>query len=412
MRKRKNEEAEALLKISEKINSGLLLEDILNNVYESFHLIIPYNRIGVALLEKDQKENQIVKARWSRSDLPKRELKEGYSAPLKGSSLETILKTGKPRILNDLKAYYKKRPQSHSTELILSEGILSSLTCPLVAFGNPVGFIFFSSSKPNTYKTIHAGLFLKIAGQVSACVEKAKLYQKLADLNDLKNKFIGMASHDLKNKLVVIHEGLSSLLDGLCGEISKPQKKQIYMLLRKSELMNALLNDFLDAAIIESGTFEIRKKKIALPRLLENCYAGCLLLAKKKHIDLKMATEKSASIQANLDAPKITQVVTNLITNAVKFSLPNTSILIRSLVSGRKIRIIVQDHGQGIPKEEIPNLFQFFTKTSTKPTQNERTFGLGLAISKFIIEAHKGKISVESQLGKGSTFTISLPIGA
>ena len=221
-----------------------------------------------------------------------------------------------------------------------------------------------------------------------------------------------MASHDLNNTLAVINEGLSSLLDGLCGEISKPQKKHIHMLLRKSEMMNAILNDFLDASIIESGTFEIRKKKIALPQLLENCYVGCLPLAKKKHIDLKMATEKSASIQANIDAPKITQVVTNLITNAVKFSHPNTSIMIRSLVSGRKIRIIVQDHGQGIPKEEIPNLFQFFTKTSTKPTQNERTFGLGLAISKFIIEAHKGKISVESQLGKGSTFTISLPIGA
>ena len=144
----RNREAQKLDQITARINAGLLLDDILENVYYDFRKIIPYNRIGFSLIEND---GQVVRARWAKSDQPEVKLTTGYVAPLEGSSLQTILTTGRPRILNDLAEYLERKPDSESTRLIVAEGIRSSLTCPLIADGVPVGFIFFSSIQPNAF---------------------------------------------------------------------------------------------------------------------------------------------------------------------------------------------------------------------------------------------------------------------
>jgi diguanylate cyclase (GGDEF)-like protein len=173
-------EVERLSKITEKVNAGLVLDEVLNYFYESFLTLIPYNRIGLALLED---EGRFVRARWARSDSTEIHLKEGYSAPLEGSSLEEILRTGKPRILNDLEGYLSDHPKSESTELIVQEGMRSSLTCPLIALGKPIGFLFFSSTEVDTFKDVHQDLFMRIAGQLSVILEKSRLYQQVIELN-------------------------------------------------------------------------------------------------------------------------------------------------------------------------------------------------------------------------------------
>jgi transcriptional regulator with GAF, ATPase, and Fis domain len=184
------EELRTLSKVTEKINAGLDLDEVLNLVFESFWPLIPYDRIGFSLLEQNA---TVVRVRWARSDAPDMKIARGYSAPLAGSSLQRILETGQPRILNDLRQYLGEHPASESTRLIVEEGMRSSLTCPLVAMGKPIGFIFFSSMEPQTFKNAHVEIFLQIAGQLSMIVEKARLYE---ELNQLKNKFPEMAEHD------------------------------------------------------------------------------------------------------------------------------------------------------------------------------------------------------------------------
>ena len=103
-----------------------------------------------------------------------------------------IIDTGKPRILNDLEEYLSEHPDSESTHLIVEEGMRSSLTCPLIALGKPLGFIFFSSMQKNTYRDIHVELFLQIAAQLGLIAEKGKLYENSVELNVLKNKFLGI----------------------------------------------------------------------------------------------------------------------------------------------------------------------------------------------------------------------------
>ncbi|MBI3202135.1 MAG: GGDEF domain-containing protein [Myxococcales bacterium] len=166
--------------VTEKINAGLYLEEIADHVYQSFRELIPYDRIGLALLEQD---DQVLRARWARAEYEAVGIRRGFSAPMKGSSLERLLESRKPRILNDLEAYHETHPRSESTAKILSEGVRSSLTCPLLTAGRAVGFLFFSSLKRNAYASQHVQVFQEIANTLSVVVERAHMLEQLAKLN-------------------------------------------------------------------------------------------------------------------------------------------------------------------------------------------------------------------------------------
>ncbi len=161
-----------------KINSGLLLEEALDHVFESFSSLIPYDRLALVVIEKT---SQTVKLRWARSIVPMPLLSIGYSGKMTRSSLEKILSTRQPRIINSLTEYLSLNPHSESTALMVSAGIRSSLTCPLIAMDRPVGFLFFSSLSENTYRDAHADLYVRIANHLSVILDKNLQYQELLE---------------------------------------------------------------------------------------------------------------------------------------------------------------------------------------------------------------------------------------
>jgi diguanylate cyclase (GGDEF)-like protein len=190
--------------VSRAIVQGMYLDEVLDHIYESFRPLIPYDRIGCALLEANA---AIARARWARSDSRNVQLKVGFSARMASSSLRTVIDTGQPRIINDLVGYLQEHPRSISTKKIVAEGIQSSLTCPLVALGRPVGFLFFSSSEIGRYATLHQETFLRLADLVSLAVEKSRLYDEMARLNaDLLQ-----ARQILERQAT--HDGLTGLLN-------------------------------------------------------------------------------------------------------------------------------------------------------------------------------------------------------
>jgi class 3 adenylate cyclase len=176
--------------IARRVNAGLLLEDVLDDFYREAREIFPYDRIGFSLLEED---GRVVRARWARSELGPLRLGRGYAARLEGSSLEAILRTGRPRVLNDLAAYLEEKPSSESTRLVVEEGVRSSLTCPLVANGVPIGFLFFSSRHVGAYRDAHVEAYERIASQLSVIVEKGRLISELSEQKaalEVRNRFI------------------------------------------------------------------------------------------------------------------------------------------------------------------------------------------------------------------------------
>jgi GAF domain-containing protein len=158
-----NSGVERLYQLSSKIVAGASLEESLEHIYLSFHDLIPYDRIGYADVDI---ENQTARARWSKAN-GRILLRNGYSASLIGSSLSLVIENRRPRVLDDLPAYLENRPNSHSTKVMVAEGIKSSMTCPLFVDDAPTGLLFFSSRQRDTYSKSHVTLMKAIASNLA-----------------------------------------------------------------------------------------------------------------------------------------------------------------------------------------------------------------------------------------------------
>ena len=170
-------EHEQLWQIIERINRGVGIEEILDFIFEEFRDLVPYDRISYAVVEH---ATGLVVARWTRSDGERPGIVAGYSQPLAKSSLAEIFRSGQPRIINDLEAYLREHPLSEGTLKLVGEGMRSSLTCPLVAGGLPVGFLFFDSRIPGAYSARHLDPFQQVAGILSGLLERGRMFSELA----------------------------------------------------------------------------------------------------------------------------------------------------------------------------------------------------------------------------------------
>lgn len=171
-------ELTSLGSLTEKINLAVSLDDVLEHVWDSFRMVVPYNRIGFAEIDS---EERAVRAVWARSDASVIKIDTGYSAPIDSTTLGNILMTGTPRVIGDLESYLEKHPSSEATQAIVAEGMKSSLTVPLRAMGNDVGFLFFSSQTRGVYTDEHIRLLEGISGQLSLAIEKSRLYDSLVE---------------------------------------------------------------------------------------------------------------------------------------------------------------------------------------------------------------------------------------
>lgn len=238
----------------------------------------------------------------------------------------------------------------------------------------------------------------------------AHAVRKLVDLNQLKSRFLGIAAHDLRNPLTSIR-GLSEiLLSGAAGSLTQEQHEYLSIINTASDGMLALVNNLLDISVIESGKLEIQTREDSLQDVITERIRIYRNLAKEKNITL--AHDLSQVPDHPFDRSKIAQVVDNLLGNAIKFSHPDSRITVSLDVKGSMARVSVTDEGVGIPAQEQAHIFGEFQKASVRPTGGEKCTGLGLAIAKRIVEAHQGSLSVVSQIGAGSTFTFTLPLGS
>ena len=406
-------------RIINQINAGLLLDEILENTYRDFREIIPYNRIGLSRIEDN---GQTVRSCWVKSDQAPVRLRKGYAAPLEGSSLQRIIETGQPRIINDLEAYLRAKPRSASTRLIVAEGMRSSLTCPLIANGRPIGFLFFSSVEPNTYDSVHVETFLQIAERLSLIVwqgwqasellaQKEIIEQQneeLERLNEMKNTFLGMAAHDLRNPISVIQTASYLLEEALAALDNEQWNFVVGEVFRQTNHMLNLVNNLMDVSLIESGRLELEIEPLSLADVLEEAVRHHAGLAESKGSTVILEKVPAGAVMA--DATRLRQVLDNLISNAVKFSPRGSTVIVRVEKTADHWWIGIQDEGPGLSREDQEGLFQYFVRLSARPTGGETSTGLGLAISRRMVEAHGGEIGVESEAGEGATFWFTLPL--
>lgn len=411
-------ESEHLGRITTQINQGLLLDEVLDKVFESFQGVIPYNRIGFSLIGED---GTSVVARWARSDLGALNLGAGYRASLAGSSLQGILDTGRPRIINDLEAYLAGKPDSESTRLIVEEGIRSSLTCPLIVNGQPVGFMFFSSVRPHEYQPEHVSVFQSIAAQLSVIVDKGRLAsdldaqrqemeqqnEGLRRLDAIKNRFLGMVAHDLRNPIASIQMSAELLADPTAELDEEHRRDFLSDINRQARYMVELIDDLLDVTKIESGQLDLHWEPIELGEFLEETVRRHGNLAARKGTSVKLTSRRNGVVHA--DRKRLRQVMDNLISNVVTYSPAGSTVAVSHRHDNGSWTVDVTDQGPGLTNADRQSLFEYFATLSAKPTGGENSTGLGMAITRRAVEAHGGEIGVDSEPGEGSRFWFTIP---
>ncbi|MCX7671184.1 MAG: HAMP domain-containing histidine kinase, partial [Anaerolineae bacterium] len=237
----------------------------------------------------------------------------------------------------------------------------------------------------------------------------AKQNAELERLNALKNQFLGMAAHDLRNPLAVILSYTEFLLDDLRDGLSATHIEFLETIQSSARFMLQLVSDLLDISIIESGRLDLQMDAVDLTALVRHSVTLNQVLAERKRI--KIAFQADADIPLMfVDAGKIRQVLDNLLSNALKYSHEGTTVLVTLSREAQEVLLTVTDQGQGIPPEEMHKLFQWLGKTSVRSTAGEKSSGLGLAIARRIVEGHGGRLWAESEVGKGTTFYVALPI--
>ncbi|NUN10004.1 MAG: hybrid sensor histidine kinase/response regulator [Ignavibacteriaceae bacterium] len=239
--------------------------------------------------------------------------------------------------------------------------------------------------------------------------EIAKKNLLLEKLNEDKNKFLRIAAHDLRNPISAILSFSTMLIDDVSVKMQGEQKEFLEIIRQSSEFMLQLLNELLDIAVIESGNLILNTETHDLVKVIADNVSLNRVIAGKKKINLDFSTTMD-ELNLIVDRIKIEQILNNLISNAIKYSFPESNINISLSREEKDATITITDRGQGIPPEDMPKLFQPFAKRSPGGTAGEKSTGLGLSIVKKIIEAHNGKITAESTVGEGSVFKVYLPI--
>ncbi len=235
-----------------------------------------------------------------------------------------------------------------------------------------------------------------------------EINKKLEILNVEKNRLIGMAAHDLRNPIGNIY-GFSELLLNGYSDNADPNAVQIYSYIKTiSSNTIEMLEKLLDISKIESGTVSLSLKRQEYVDFVRKYVSLNQMLASNKQLNISFKPQEK-EIYFSFDEHYLSEVINNLLTNAIKFSYPNSEITVTVSERKKYVKTEVTDKGKGIPKEEQKQLFQYFQKTSVKPTGGEKSTGLGLAIAKKIVMEHNGKIGVESEPENGSTFYFELP---
>ncbi len=233
--------------------------------------------------------------------------------------------------------------------------------------------------------------------------------RELARLDREKNVLLGMAAHDLRNPIGVVR-GYAEFLSAHLAEIDAAETLEILETMRSScSQMSGLIDDLLDVSSIEAGTLILRRTSVDLAQLARDVIAQQATVADAKKLSLELAAEELPMV--SLDHARFEQVLSNLVSNAMKYSNAGAKVVVHlSRLDDAHVRVAVEDHGIGIAAEFLPRLFRPFQREQRAGTSGEKSTGLGLAIVKRVVEAHGGTISVRSQRGEGSTFTVELPI--
>lgn len=254
--------------------------------------------------------------------------------------------------------------------------------------------------------THYVGVQNDITAEVEAKQQLQESRESLRLSLEEQQHLLGVAAHDLRNPLALVHS-----LAELAGDAAPEESRKIMeTIMQVSQRALGMVGEILNLQAIQHGSIQLETREVVLSEFLEHYCESARTTCDLKEIELQPDFVNLPQ-RARFDPGRVERVLDNLLTNAVKYSHRGTRITLRARCNDTQLQLSVADQGQGIPEADLPKLFEPFTKINTTPTEGEHSSGLGLSISKRLVELHGGSIGVESTPGQGSTFTVCLPLG-
>ncbi len=282
--------------------------------------------------------------------------------------------------------------------------VVSYLAVPVVSrSGVVIGGLFFGHPEPGKFTKDHESLVVSIAAQSAMGIDNAKLFEEVKTLNEKKDEFIGLASHELKTPLTSIN-GYLQILSRL--KTDEQSQKFVNKALLQVQKLTTLVNDLLDVSKIEAGKLKLSIDEFDIRDVVEDAIELIQHTTDKYKITLETDVE---SCMVNADSQRIEQVMINLLTNAIKYSPGTDMAKVLLSCTESEVKVGVRDFGMGIASDKLIQIFSRFYRVDDA-SPNISGLGIGLYLSSEIITRHNGKLWAESEINKGSTFWFTLPL--
>jgi K+-sensing histidine kinase KdpD len=400
---RHNHVTNTLLNVSQAVSQSLDLHVILDAALER---VAQCTGLEASFIYLFQKDHLVLKAhhgltRRMVEDLPK-EIDQG------SGTVGLIFQRGKAEIIEGL----GRSPQTDLSFLSTS-GFHSFAGVPVIILGEAIGVLGVTTSFAHYFSANNIELLTGIAREIAIAVRNAQLYEEassakaLRELDTMRSEFLANVSHELRTPLAVIKGSANSLLQSDVVFDEQTRRDFLTSIDRDADTLTRLVDDLLIMSRLEADALEVKKKPHHLIEVMVGIKETLNSLAAEHRLRIRMTEDLPPVL---IDDSRIGEVLTNLVENAVKFSDDNTAITIEAKASGKEVIVSVVDEGVGIPAELHQKIFERFFQGEGRRAGRRKGTGLGLAICRGIVEAHGGKIWVESEPGRGAKFNFTLPV--